>query len=148
MLRSFKPGFHMMTPIAPIVSNTFLDDQNNWDDCWFPYNRLDHPKNWRRVVVSIRDFKIVGYGWLQRLKMCHARKTLMRCHRRASDLRLSVFPRFLVVAKTVRIILTEISFYAVNRQFAGCFIRIWLVFFSLPFQITLHYNIKLINFDY
>ena len=75
----------MMTPIAPIVSNTFLDDQNNWDDCWFPYNRLDHPKNWRRVVVSIRDFKIVDYGWLQRLKMCHARKTLMRCHRRASE---------------------------------------------------------------
>ena len=38
-----------------------------------------------RRVVFIRDFKIVDYGWLRRLGMCHATKISMRCHRRASE---------------------------------------------------------------
>ena len=46
----------------------------------------------------------------RRLGMCHATKTLMRCHRRA-PLRRSVFPRFLVVAKMARAIRTEIFFF-------------------------------------
>ena len=54
--------------------------------------------------------KIVDYAWSRRLGMCHVTKTLTRCHRRA-PLRRSVFPRFLVVAKMVRIIRTEIFFF-------------------------------------
>ena len=35
--------------------------------------------------LNIRDIKIVDYGWLRRLGMCHATKISMRCHRRASE---------------------------------------------------------------
>ena len=38
-----------------------------------------------RRLEEKRDFKIVDYGWLRRLGMCHATKISMRCHRRASE---------------------------------------------------------------
>ena len=39
----------------------------------------------QQSMLRIRDFKIVDYGWLRRLRMCHARKISMRCYRRASE---------------------------------------------------------------
>ena len=62
-------------------------------------------------AVSIRDFKIVDYGWLDGWECVTQQK--YQWDATVVPLRRSVFPRFLVVVKTVRIILIEISFSAV-----------------------------------
>ena len=41
--------------IVPVVSKNFWDDwddRDDWGDRWFPYDRLDRPKEWELTVVS------------------------------------------------------------------------------------------------